>query len=443
MKRIGIAVLLALLLAVPAVAMDVQVDCSGADPNAFHSINDALNALDLIGPNSITVRGTCRENVVLAQRDRLTIQAIPGSTAKIQNATDPASITVLITGSHNIVLDHLIITGGTEGLYLTSASGEISVQNCILQNNSGNGVVVEMGSELVVQNSTFRNNVVSGVSVGNQSFVTFGTYPDQQNRITGNGGFGLTVDGAGVQLNFGRLIIDNNQWGGINADNGRLLFFGGGFGGADSPAVIRNNPSGIVLNNSSSATLWGAFRILNNGSVGVRVQGSSSVAFYEVTDSQGRKAVTTISGHSEAGLELWQSSSGQMYGSHLVRNNGSAFADPGSRGGIWIEGASLNIGGGSSVVSNTGPGIRLSMKGDLTIWDATVARNTEEGVRETNLSAGHYANPLTFTGNFGVALYCDKLSVAFGDVASIPNVNCANLSQAEQGSHPMFAIPKR
>ena len=81
------------------------------------------------------------------------------------------------------------------------------------------------------------------------------------------------------------------------------------------------------------------------------------------------------------------------------------------------------------------------MKGDITIWDATVARNTEEGVTETNLSAGHFMNLLTFIGNSGVALYCDKLSVAFGDVSSIPNADCPNISQAEQGAHTAYTIP--
>lgn len=61
------------------------------------------------------------------------------------------------------------------------------------------------------------------------------------------------------------------------------------------------------------------------------------------------------------------------------------------------------------------------------ISNATVAQNTAEGVRETNLSAGGFYNPLTFVGNGGASLYCDNLSVAFGDAATIPGVNCVNL----------------
>ena len=50
-------------------------------------------SLDLIGPNIITVSGTCHENVSLAQRDRLTIQVVAGHFATIENAATKAMST--------------------------------------------------------------------------------------------------------------------------------------------------------------------------------------------------------------------------------------------------------------------------------------------------------------------------------------------------------------
>jgi len=77
----------------PAYGTNVIVDCSGANKTAFHSINDALNTLDLIGPHIITVSGVCHENVALTQRDRLTIQTGSERYATIQAAN--ASLTTL------------------------------------------------------------------------------------------------------------------------------------------------------------------------------------------------------------------------------------------------------------------------------------------------------------------------------------------------------------
>ena len=428
----------ALLLSKPAFATSVNVDCSGHDPQAFHSINDALSSLDLVGPHSITVKGTCHENVALNQRDRLTIQATAGQFATIENAANPAAITLLLLGSHNITLDHLIIQGGSAALYVTGSSSANLMQNCIVQGSSGDGLDIDTESMLHIENSTVQNNAGGGVSIGNHSHLLLGTYPTQRIRITGNGLDGLAIDGSDVQLNFGVLTISHNEGAGISMEGGRLQFFGGE---SDSPGVIQNNNTGIRMNDAASATLWSAFRILDNGSTGISVNGSSSVTFYSTLDSKGKNAITTINGHTTVGLTLSQSSSAQIYGPHIIRNNGSANADPGSRGGLSLEGASLTIGSGTSVSGNVGPGIRLGVKSDLIMFDMTVSNNTEEGVRETNLSGGGFYNPVTFFGNGGGSLFCDKFSVAFGDAGTIPGADCPNISKTA-GQRPPVHIPK-
>src|SRR5713226_7050483 len=79
------------LLPTAARAANATVDCSGATPGAFTSITAALNALDFEGPNSITVTGTCTENLSVDNRERLNIQAAAGQTATI-NAADPSGV---------------------------------------------------------------------------------------------------------------------------------------------------------------------------------------------------------------------------------------------------------------------------------------------------------------------------------------------------------------
>jgi hypothetical protein len=416
----------------------VTVDCSGNNHQAFQSINAALNTLSLVGPNTINVSGTCHENVSIAQRDRLTIQAAAGHFASIVNAANPPAITLLIAGSHNIVLNNLVIQGGSPALYVTDSSTATAIQNCVVQNSAADGLDVDMASELVIQNSTIRNNSASGIFISNESQMTLGTYPTQRIRITGNGYGGLGIDGSQVQLNFGVLTIDGNAGPGINMEGGRLEFFGGN---ADSPGAIENNNIGLTMNDAASATFWSAFRIHNNGSTGVSVNGASSITFYSGIDSNGQNAATTIDGHSTVGLSLGGSSSAQIYGPHVISKNGSAGADPGSRGGISMAGASLAIGSGTLVTGNVGPGIRLFAKSDLTMFDMIVSNNTEQGVTETNLSSGGFYNPLTFSGNGEGSLLCDALSVAYGDAGSISGVNCKNITSSS-GQRPNIRIPR-
>jgi Right handed beta helix region len=435
----------ALLLSVAASASNVNVNCSGANDNdkAFHSINDALNTLDLIGPNTITVRGTCHENVAVVQRDRLTIQAVAGHLATIENAASQSESTLYIAGSHNIVLDHLIIEGGSPALYVSDASSAVLMQNCTVQNSMGDGLDMDTESQLVIQDSTIKNNSAAGVFIANESQLLLGTYPAQRIRITGNGfggggngTGGLEIDGSQVQLNFGVLTIDGNAGAGVSMDGGRLQFYGGE---ADSPGIIENNNVGLSMNDAASATLWSAFRIRNNGSTGISLSGASSITLIATVDSKGKNAVTSVTDHSTVGLTLSQSSSAQIYGAHAINKNGSANT-PG--GGISLDGASLSIGSGTHVDSNIGPGIGLVVKSDLIMFDITVSDNTEEGVIETNLSGGGFYNPLTFNGNGGGTLRCDKFSVAFGDAGTIHDVDCKNITKGG-GRSPDVHIPNR
>ena len=80
------------------------------------SINAALATLDRVGPHTIEVTGTCREQVLIDQRDRVTIQGPVGGTATIVfPATGGAPVlgVVLIQRSRAILLRQLVIDGAS------------------------------------------------------------------------------------------------------------------------------------------------------------------------------------------------------------------------------------------------------------------------------------------------------------------------------------------
>lgn len=406
-------------------AANLQVVCPGGGPGAYSSINAALSTLDLQGPHTITVSGTCHENVAVTERDRLTIQAVAGQYATIENAAAPAATTLYIAGSHNIFLDHLIIGGGAPAMYVSASSGDIHMQNCTVQNSLNDGLDIDMESMLLIENSTIKNNSGAGIFISNQSQLTMGTYPTQRILITGNGfggpgngTDGLNIDGSNVQVNFGVLTVDGNQGAGISMEGGRLQLYGGE---ADSPDVIQNNHTGLRINDAASATLWSAFQIHNNGSTGISVNGASSITFYATIDSKGKDAVTTIDGHSTVGLTLSQSSSAQIYGAHIIRNNGSA----GSGGGVSLQRASLTMGGGTSVSSNVGTGIFGDANSSIVLGPtASVTNNTSTGIWLRHMSLVGLTAPVTVQGNGGANIACDSRSLAYGQLAGITGVQC-------------------
>src|SRR5713101_3617053 len=111
--RTGLFLATILLLPGAAWAMNVSVNC-----NAGGSINAALSGLDLEGPHTITVSGTCHENVAIVDRERLTILAPFGQTATIV-AADPTDNVIFVTRSRSIRLARLVLTGGSEGLFVS------------------------------------------------------------------------------------------------------------------------------------------------------------------------------------------------------------------------------------------------------------------------------------------------------------------------------------
>ena len=77
MKRTLLAVVVLMLCALMANAATVPVNCNL--PGPLGKIGNVLKMLNPAGPNTITVSGTCRENLFIKGFDRLTLIAKPGA----------------------------------------------------------------------------------------------------------------------------------------------------------------------------------------------------------------------------------------------------------------------------------------------------------------------------------------------------------------------------
>ncbi len=162
-RYICFSILVALFFPFGAYAQ-ILVDCSGANPKAYSSINAALpNA----GPGStIIVTGTCNENVNLTGFSNLNLGAWFGQTATINGW-------VLLDHSIGIYLYGLNVTNanlGGDGIILSFAKN-IVVDTCNSSGNGGNGLNVAHASDVVIAaTGTFDNNG-GGISIQSGSVV--------------------------------------------------------------------------------------------------------------------------------------------------------------------------------------------------------------------------------------------------------------------------------
>jgi hypothetical protein len=422
----GFAAALFLLL-LPGIGRtaNVQVVCPGGGPGAYSSINAALSAIDPHGPNTITVSGTCVENIFIFQNERLAIQAAPGQTATI-SAADPSGIVLQTFQSTGILLSGLVFQGGATGVLLNQGSN-VTMVNCTMQQNSGDGLDMQMASTLVMENSTMQDNQGGGLSVAVGSNATLATNPNERIRILRNGGDGIDVDGSFFQVNFGTLDVENNAGAAIAQVGGRLLIFDGGVGGGN---LFQGNGEGIDIFEAGSAHFFGRNVIRNNGDVGLQVLGSSVLFSGGGTLPDGSVRAAVIEGHATVGVNVVRLGELTMSGPHQIQNNGTASADTTLRGGIRTNRGSLTLNNSVQIRNNVGPGVRADFNTGTSLGNVTVTNNSEEGVKVGRQSVADFIAPLTFAGNGVASISCDNTSLIFGDLAGVANIDCDRIERA-------------
>src|SRR5436305_13997854 len=169
---------------IQARAANATVDCSGATPGAFTSINAALASLPAQGPNSITVTGTCHENVVIVNRTQLNISGNPTATI-FPNPITPNGRVLVIFGSQQVGIQNLTIDGG-RGVVVNDQS-RVDFDTVTIQNSGGLGLTL-LDSLVHIFNSTIKNSVRSGILVSGGTFNVDGSV-----TITGNGRLGIAA----------------------------------------------------------------------------------------------------------------------------------------------------------------------------------------------------------------------------------------------------------
>ena len=238
-------------------ATNLTVNCDRRE--SIHKAVKLLAESNPKGPNTITVVGNCRDNVVVQSMDRLSLVARNG--ASITDRSNGTLSVVDIEDSHSVTMRGFIINGGAEGIqcgsasvcYLTgntiqSAAGmgvgvgggsHAFLESNVIQNNGASGLVVSTGSQVLSSNDIFQGNSAQGVdlssayfSASNSSFlnntvgVRAGISTVQLNggTITGSGGDGMILRGNSSAVFLGPIITGNGG-NGVHLEDGSFAGF--------------------------------------------------------------------------------------------------------------------------------------------------------------------------------------------------------------------------
>ncbi len=365
-------------------AAGAVVDCTGATPGAFTTITAALASLPAAGPNSISVVGTCHENVVMFGRTDLTIFGNPTATVVPGNANGHL---LAITGSQRIGIQNLTFDGGRGAL--VNDNSRVDFTSVTIQNSTGIGLT-SIDSLVHIADSTVQNSTRSGISIGGGTF-----YVDSDvtgTTVTNNGRIGIAIITGHLILNGGDGVTPGTQ-----------------------NVISNNGTSGVEVADNAEADISGDNRIINNqGPFGLIVIHTSSV---NMSDG-------TISSNAGVGAHCGETSHCEWSGATTIDSNG--------KGGIEItDHSDAYIDGGIDISGNTGAGVLVDLSSLLnSLGGNTINNNTDDGIIVNTLSVLKFAANDTVTGNGKLALECNNGSLVSGDVSAYKPKKCGPAFQA-------------
>lgn len=261
-RRFALIMVFVLTFCGYAQATSLKVNCNGTGP--LSTINGALKLLIPQGPNTLTVSGSCHENVVIVSFDNLTLLAAPG--ASINDASGGTADVITIQDSQRITIQGFTINGGGEGIICFSHSlcrfsgntiqgstgdgvaisrARAEFTGDIIQNNpNGRGLVVREAGQALTDGDTIQNNGAAGVAVVDGSFLfAFAT------TVQNNGGGGIRIADHSTLRSMDSTITGNGG-SGIRLDGGSEVRF---IINTTGTVVTRNSGNGVRINDLSFA----------------------------------------------------------------------------------------------------------------------------------------------------------------------------------------------
>jgi hypothetical protein len=246
--------------------VNLRVNCGQKVEGTLPTINAALKLLSPAMSNTVTVSGTCNENVLIQGFDRLTLISTTGAT--INDASGGQNSVVDIEDSRRVTLQGFTINGGF-GLGCGSASVCYLTANTIQFSSAQQGIGISDGSRAYLTNNVIKNNSGRGLTInnGSQVFSTTDTFQ-------GNGDLGVAAGSGAFFVAVNSIIEDNGSDGVSASDHSALRLI--------SCTISGNTGNGVSLVHNSEARFdsnSGAATVSANAGSGVLVK-DLSFAFF-------------------------------------------------------------------------------------------------------------------------------------------------------------------
>ncbi|MDH4192399.1 MAG: right-handed parallel beta-helix repeat-containing protein, partial [Betaproteobacteria bacterium] len=274
-KSLVVATLCLCLLPSAAMADTKRYNCGDRHR---HTLQRAIDALD--PGDTLIVRGTCYENVMIGERHRNIVIDGQGA-AVIDGSGNPNAATVSVRG-RSVAIKGFTIIGGRHGVqYANGGTGLVDGNQIRYAANHGVGVFNNSFATIV--NNTIEQSGVNGICICEHSASDIGFRGDfatqaSPNVVRHNGGNGILVaDASYAEIESNQ--INNNAGTGIlveNSASAKIGFQSGPAGTFASANTIEfNGNRGIIVARSSSARIVENL-IRNNTIDGVAVVRASS-----------------------------------------------------------------------------------------------------------------------------------------------------------------------
>lgn len=355
-----------LSLAQPARAIELSIDVDCSKPG--QSITQALGLGEDL-PMTVTVRGTCRERVLI-HRSQVTLQTTEGAAIE---GPDPTKPTVEVQDDE-VTIDGFTITGGSVGVLVNGAQrtrlanldieqtphamqveqgANAVIDHCVIRHNQF-GITTVTGASFSLTNSTVSNNLAAGIQLAFDSSATIGLAVDGTpggNTIAANGG-------SGIQIRGGSFAAINN-----NAITGN--------GSNRNPVA---GQSGIDVF-EAGANIGGGNNISDNGVFGIDLKASRAIIGTAAPSTAPGDIISgnggsPAAGDRGAGIFVSVGSSVELTGETISNNIGAGLAVAlGSS--VLIDGQAANA--KLAVSGNSGDGVQLSLGGELLIDQSNLA----------------------------------------------------------------------
>jgi hypothetical protein len=264
------------VLAVLALAVGINVPKASAQSNQAnqHATTKYVDcdkgdtitgALQFVRPgDTLIISGTCNENLFLSsltgQYNGLTLDGQGTATIAGPDSTLNA---IEITGVSSFTIRGLTITGGNDGIAINTGS-IVAIDTVVIQGVGRHGIHFQRGSsDGYVVNSTIQNNPGNGIVINENSYVRVG-FTDGVGASQGatgpcviqsNGGYGIRIQ-RGASARIYTSTISNNGNNGINIESAS-------YAEVASNVIQGNGKNGIAVTENSTLHLGNPSGIKN------------------------------------------------------------------------------------------------------------------------------------------------------------------------------------